>query len=57
MIKYILFFLLLILIIPSVGFSDENEELAKVDSQTFEEFSKAVNAVKEKKIRTCSRYF
>ena len=57
MIKYILFFLLLILIIPSVGFSDENEELAKVDSQTFEEFTKAVNAVKEKNYELAADIF
>ena len=48
MVKYILFSLLLILIIPSFGFSDENEELTKVENQTLEEFTKAVNAVKEK---------
>tara|TARA_Y100001960_G_scaffold207001_1_gene216120 strand:+ start:745 stop:1401 length:657 start_codon:yes stop_codon:yes gene_type:complete len=57
MIKYILFSLLLILIIPSVGFSDENEELAKADSQTFEEFTKAVNAVKEKNYELAADIF
>ena len=57
MIKYILFSLLLILLIPSFGFSDENEELTKIENQTIEKFTEAVNAVKEKKYELAADIF
>ena len=57
MIKYILFSLLLILLIPSFGFSDENEELTKIENQTIEEFTEAVNAVKEEKYELAADIF
>ena len=57
MIKYILFSLLLILLTPSFGFSDENEELTKIENQTIEEFTEAVNAVKEKKYELAADIF
>ena len=57
MIKYFLVSLLLILLIPSFGFSDENEELTKVENQTIEEFTEAVNAVKEKKYELAADIF
>ena len=57
MIKYILFSLLLILLIPSFGFSDENEELTKIEQQTIEEFPEAVNAVKEKQYEVAAEFF
>ena len=44
MIKYILFSLLLILLTPSFGFSEENEELTKIENQTVEEFTEAATA-------------